>query len=114
MIYIGKCPCARSQLLNDLSNGKCLFCDVSACSGLDYNYYPVSIRDVRKRQKKTSALSSSRFIRRVKMSALASLHVVIHLSMEDGVLYVTRSVSYSDIGKCLSFAAIPISDQTDV
>ena len=41
------------------------------------------------------------------MSALALLHVIIEFTIESCVLYNTKSISYSDIRKCLGFVEIP-------
>ena len=69
--------------------GKCLFFDVSDCSGLDCNYYLI----VHLGRQEMSYELMHRFlsiltnIRRRKMSVLAQLHVVIEFTVEYCVLY---------------------------
>ena len=45
------------------------------------------------------------------MSASAPLLVVIELNIDYGVLFVTKSDQYSDIGNFLSFVEIPSINQ---
>ena len=56
-------------------------------------------------------LSSLRVIRLRKKSELAPLHVVFNLSNGKCVFLVTKSFSYSDIGKCLSVGVVLLSDR---
>ena len=45
------------------------------------------------------------------MSDLALFQVVIEFNIEKCELYATESIPYSDIGKCLSFEEIPLSNR---
>ena len=58
----------------------------------------------------TRTVFFSKLIRHWKTSVLALLHVVSEFSVKYCVFYFSESISYSEIGKCLSFLKIPFSD----
>ena len=112
-ICIGKCQCPRPQRLLDLCwHRKKYPSDVSV-----FSYWAVisTITVSLGHQKEIYELidwllTGLRVIRHRKMPVLVHLHVLIKSSIGECVLCFTKSMSNSDVIKCLSVEVNPTSD----
>ena len=116
-IYTGNFLWARLQILIALSRHRKVY--VFRCLKLfGVGVYLLSYSQSGKSENILSAdtlvVIKVRVNRHPKMSALVPLDVAAEFSVGTMFLYTTKSVSYSNIRKCLSTVDIPFSDQNRI